>query len=101
MQEKVGAQVELHLPRNPLDETPLDEAQDTSKEGYPKNEDRKKENSSRRYRKVWIPEGALQRIKNYLKDLWANQEKHIRHNNKHETDCDGIPIPNDVLLETE
>ena len=101
MKKEVGTKMKLHLPRDPLDDTPLGEAQDTGKEGDSKNEEREKENPSRRYRKVGIFKGALQFIKNHLEDLWANQEKHIRHNDKNETDYDGVSISNDILLEAE
>ena len=51
MEEEVGTEVELHLPRDTLDDTPLSETQDTRKERNPKEEQREKEDSFWRDRK--------------------------------------------------
>ena len=109
MEKEVGTEVKLHLPRDPLNGAPLDEAQDTGNKRNPKDEQREKENSFWRYCKAWTHIGRVistspsefQLINNCLENLWANQEQYIRHKHEKETEYNSEPIPNDILLETE
>ena len=54
MEKEIGAEVELHLPSDPLNDASLGEAEDTGKERHPKDKKCEKEDPPWRYRKVWI-----------------------------------------------
>ncbi len=59
MEEEVGTEVKLHLPRHTLDGIPLDETQDTASERDPKDEQSEKEYPSLGNRKDFAYIGRI------------------------------------------
>ena len=81
MQKEISTEVKLHLPSNPLDDTPLGETEDTRKEGDPEDKQSEKKDSALGATvKFGSSTASCKLVKNPLQNLWADEQKSIRQN---------------------
>ena len=83
--KEIRTEVIFHLPRDALNRAPLQEPQDASKQRDTENEQREKDEPSRRYRPLCIIHHLVQFIKNHLEDFRADEHQRVRQQHQNKT----------------